>query len=179
MDIWARWQEEKEQRRQRHEHEFLYTNKKMESILTLIRDPALFTDKSTIGKLLLDNEFQCNTLEDTVRDPNKDGRLQKEEKIWGETAIPAGRYEIVIYYSKKFQKKLPLLLNVPYFKGIAIHPLNEASESLGCIGVGTYDPLVPNWIGASRAAFNDLMPKIEKVLNYRKLFIEIKGGPTA
>ena len=149
----------------------------MESILILKR--KWFTDKSTIGELSLDNEFQCHTLEDTVRDPNNDGILQANEKVWGETAIPAGRYEIVISFSNKFQKKLPLLLNVKFFKGIRIHPLNKASESLGCIGVGIYDVVQPDFIGASRSTFNELMPKMEHVLTMRKLFIEIEGGPTA
>lgn len=176
MNLWEDWREEKERRRKRHEHKYHYEPRD-ESILNLNR--RIYTAKSTIGELLLDNEFQCNTLEDTVRDPNKDGKLSKDEKVYGKTAIPAGKYEVVISYSNKFKKKLPLLLNVPHYKGIRIHPGNTELDSLGCILVGKYDPEVPDFVGASRAAFNDLMPKLEKVIGMRKLYIEINGGPSA
>lgn len=101
----------------------------------------------TIGKLYIDSVYTCDTLEDCVRDLNKNGRFDNgEKKIYGETAIPYGAYEITMKVkSPKFSKKaayawcdgyLPRLLNVPHFDGILIHSLNTASESLGCIGVG-------------------------------------------
>lgn len=177
MGVWDKWQKAKEERRNRHKREYLYIPKKDESILILNRNR--FTDKSTIGELSLDNEPQCNTLEDTIRDPNKDGIFQESEKVYGMTAIPAGRYEIVISYSNRFKKKLPLLLNVPHYKGIRIHPGNKAKDTLGCILVGTYHADTPDWVGSSRTTFSLLMPKLEKVLTMRKLFIEINGGPRA
>src|SRR5436305_2999778 len=85
-----------------------------------------FSDKSTMGELLVDGKFECFTLEDMVR----------PEKIKHETAIPAGRYEVAISFSDKFQKLLPLLLNVPNFEGIRIHSGNTDKDSSGCILVG-------------------------------------------
>ncbi len=77
-----------------------------------------FSDQSTIGELSVNGQFECYTLEDKVR----------PEKIAGKTAIPAGRYEVVISFSQRFQRPLPLLLKVPNFEGIRIHPGNTAGE---------------------------------------------------
>lgn len=72
----------------------------------------------TIGKLYIDGEYFCDTCEDTVR---MDGK-----KIPGETAIPFGTYRVVITQSARFKKKLPELLDVPYFVGVRIHAGNYA-----------------------------------------------------
>lgn len=87
-------------------------------------------DTYTVGRLYVDGELFCNTLEDRVRD------LDKEEKVYGQTAIPAGRYKVVFNWSPKFGRNLPRLLDVPHFEGILIHPGNTASDSAGCILVG-------------------------------------------
>ena len=84
----------------------------------------------TIGKLSIDGQRYCDTCEDRVRD------LPREPKVPGETAIPPGRYRVIVNYSSKFRRKLPRLLNVPYFEGILIHRGNTAKDSAGCILVG-------------------------------------------
>ena len=92
----------------------------------------------TIGKMYVDGVFFADTLEDRVRDYNKDGDLldEGEEKVYGETAIPYGRYRITVTLSPKFKRELPRLLAVPHFTGILIHEMRDASQSHGCIGVG-------------------------------------------
>lgn len=91
----------------------------------------------TIGNLYINNKFFSNTLEDTVRDLNKDGVFNCGEfKIKGHTAIPYGEYEVKITYSSKFKRDLPLLLNVPSFEGIRIHRGNTKEDTEGCILVG-------------------------------------------
>jgi hypothetical protein len=92
----------------------------------------------TIGKLYINGIYFCDTLEDKVRDYNKDGDLldANETKIFGETAIPYGIYEVVLNYSPKFKKVLPRLLNVKHFEGILIHSGNTADHSHGCILLG-------------------------------------------
>ena len=85
-----------------------------------------FSDKRTIGKLSIDGQWACYTLEDAVRDV----------KIAGETAIPAGTYRVVITESRRFKMPLPLLLDVPNFTGVRIHPGNTAADTSGCILVG-------------------------------------------
>lgn len=94
--------------------------------LTLRREPTV--DGCTLGQLLHGEEFLCWTLEDRVR--------LTGPKVQGQTAIPAGRYEVVITRSQRFGRMLPLLLNVPGFDGIRIHPGNTTEDTDGCILVG-------------------------------------------
>ena len=115
--------------------------------LDLIRQE--FTDISTIGELLIDGEHFCFTLEDPVRD----------EKIYGMTAIPYATYEVVITYSPRFHKYMPLLKNVDNFEGVRIHSGNTANDTEGCILVGFTKG--KDFIGGSRKAFNDLMARIK------------------
>lgn len=84
-------------------------------------------DTYTIGKLYVDGQYWCDTLEDRVRD------LTKEKKVPGQTAIPAGTYDVVVNISPKFRRLLPRLLNVPHFDGILIHRGNTDKDSAGCI----------------------------------------------
>jgi Family of unknown function (DUF5675) len=120
-----------------------------------------FTDRSTIGVLAF-AEFSCFTLEDRVREPGV--------KIPGETAIPAGRYQVVVTRSERFSGKasakagrpvnvfLPLLLEVPNFTGIRIHSGNTDHDTEGCILVGRSRGR--DWVGDSRAALGELLPLI-------------------
>lgn len=86
----------------------------------------------TIGKLFINNEYFCDTLEDVVRDLKSDG----SGKIKNETAIPKGTYKVILNYSPKFKRVLPLILSVPFFEGIRIHRGNKPSDTSGCVLVG-------------------------------------------
>ena len=77
------------------------------------------------------DEYFCDTLEPTWRDYAHGGR-----KIKGRSAIPEGRYAVVISWSPKMKAWLPILLGVPNFKGIRIHAGNTAKDTQGCILVG-------------------------------------------
>lgn len=91
----------------------------------------------TIGNLYIDGKFFCNTLEDKVRDINKNGKFDNgETKVYGQTAIPYGTYEVIVNMSPKFKRELPRLLNVPHFEGILIHRGNTDKDSSGCILLG-------------------------------------------
>lgn len=94
----------------------------------------------TISYLLADGNYLGIVLEDVNRDANADGDLsdEGEAKVYGQTAIPFGRYEIKRTYSPKFKKILPELLNVPGFTGIRVHPGNTIEHTLGCLLPGTY-----------------------------------------
>ena len=94
--------------------------------------------KYTIGKLYINDQYFCDTLEDTDRGLTQSMTEQQigSKKVYGETAIPTGTYRIIISYSNKFKKQMPLLLNVPGFAGIRIHSGNTEKDSLGCILVG-------------------------------------------
>lgn len=86
----------------------------------------------TVGRLYVEGEYLCDTLEDTVRDLGKDG----SGKVYGKTSIPEGLYRIILSRSPRFKRLLPEILGVPFFTGVRIHALNTAEESEGCIGVG-------------------------------------------
>lgn len=91
----------------------------------------------TIGSLSIDGKKFCDTLEDKVRDLNKNGVFDGDEKkVYGETAIPYGAYDVVVDYSPKFKRELPRLQNVRHFEGVLIHRGNTAEDSAGCILVG-------------------------------------------
>lgn len=83
-------------------------------------------DKYTIGNLYVNSEFFSNTLED--KDRNLKQSMSEEEikklKVYGETAIPTGRYKITRTYSSKFGKTMILINNVKGFSGIRIHSGN-------------------------------------------------------
>lgn len=109
----------------------------------------------TIGKLFVDGVFECYTCEDVVRE---DG-----VKVFGETAIPEGEYNVIITYSNRFKVDMPLLQNVPNFEGIRIHTGNTAADTHGCLLVGQH--VAPDGVSASRLAYATLYPKIKAALD--------------
>ena len=88
----------------------------------------------TIGRLYINNmngEPLCNTLEPQWRD-----YAHGEKKIKGHSAIPEGRYQVIMNFSFKKQRILPLLLDVPMFQGLRIHSGTTAKDTEGCILLG-------------------------------------------
>lgn len=127
-------------------------------------DRETFTVDSAIGKLYLNSIFLCYTLEDKVR----------PVKIAGATAIPAGRYEVILSFSNRFQQQMPLLLNVPNYDGVRMHWGNYASDTDGCVLVGTARGV--NSIGNSRVAYSKLMAALKKATKNEKIFITIRNS---
>jgi len=120
-----------------------------------------FTPLSVIGELWLNDWMECYTLEDCVR----------KVKIDHVTAIPAGRYPVIINYSARFKRLLPILLNVPNFEGVRIHPGNGAKDTDGCILVGRTRGT--DFVGESRLAFNQFMPELQKAIARGKVWVKI------
>ena len=92
---------------------------------------SLTPDPSPVGRGEEREEAFCDTLEPTWRDYRHGAH-----KIKGRSAIPEGRYAVVISWSPKMKKWLPILLGVPMFSGIRIHAGNTAKDTEGCILVG-------------------------------------------
>ena len=113
-----------------------------------------FKETYTIGKCTVDGQYICDSIEDKVRVLNS-----KEDKVYGETAIPAGTYEADIYFSKKFGYKVIRLFDVPYFEGIYVHKGNTAKDSLGCIICGFNDK--KGWVSNPTIALNKLIKAVE------------------
>ena len=115
----------------------------MELLLTRIAKRKTYT----IGRLSIVEEvideystgtaerYFCDTLEPTWRDYEHGGY-----KVKGRSAIPEGRYAVVISWSPKFEQWLPILLGGPEFnrkwQGIRIHAGNCSEDTEGCILVG-------------------------------------------
>lgn len=117
--------------------------------MNLLLKRSRSTSVSTPGALFVDGDFECYTIEDVVR----------QTKIHGQTAIPAGRYHLIINQSNRFKRLLPLLLDVPEFEGVRIHPGNTAADTEGCILVG--DVPQGDFLGSSRVAFDRLFAKLK------------------
>jgi len=92
------------------------------------------------------------TLEDQVRPTDA-------PKVPGATAIPAGRYRLVVTWSPRFGQRLPLLLDVPGFEGIRIHAGNTEADTAGCILVGM--DRLPDRVVQSRPALDLLLDRLE------------------
>ena len=98
--------------------------------------------------------------------------LLKAKKVFGQTAIPKGRYEVAITFSNKYKRMLPLLMNVPCYEGVRIHSGNRAEDTEGCILVGRDGGA--DFIGQSRKEFAELYPKIEEACKVGKVFITVQ-----
>lgn len=92
----------------------------------------------TIGQVLVNGKFFCNSLEDKDRGLRQEMSLSqlKKLKVYGKTAIPTGTYEVTVYFWPKYRKNYPLLLGVRAYEGILIHGGRDENDSLGCILVG-------------------------------------------
>lgn len=154
------------------------------SELNLVLNRFYKGPKYTIGKLYIDGEYFCDTMEDKDRGLTSTMSLEEVRKIkvYGETAIPRGKYRITMKErSSKFGAKssyrfcngyLPRLLNVLGFSGILIHAGNTEKDSLGCILVGY------NEIKGKVVRSLDTLKKLYKILeeadkNNKTIYIDI------
>lgn len=105
-------------------------------------------DAYTIGKMYVNGEYVCDTLEDKDRGLTSNMSVAQicGVKIKGETAIPTGRYLVDMKtVSPRFggraqyqfcKGRLPRLCNTIGFQGVLIHIGNTAKDTEGCILVG-------------------------------------------
>jgi hypothetical protein len=140
-----------------------------------------YTQHSTVGNLYVkstDLKPRCFTLEDAYREVA--GQPVSTWKVPGRTAIPAGRYEVIINWSDRFKRQMPLLLNVPGFEGVRIHVGNSDKDVEGCIALGgTHDR--PDFIGDSHQAWGLFYIELQSYTRYEKVYLTIKSvnPPTA
>ena len=114
-----------------------------------------FKDTYTIGKVTADGVYVCDSIEDKVR-----VLKSAKDKIYGETAIPAGKYTGEVFFSQKFGYKVIRLFGVPFFSGIYIHKGNTQKDSLGCIIVGFNDK--NGWVSRPTEALDKLIKIVEQ-----------------
>jgi hypothetical protein len=149
--------------------------------MEIIQKREIFTNRSTISRLYINGVYQCFILENPVRlleDKNNDGDFDDkgEGKIWGDTAIPAGSYELELRKSGRFHtlytnryKGRPNwhqgvihLKNVKGFKFILFHIGNYPKDTHGCLLPG--NTRGSNMVGASALAYEKVYPIIRDAI---------------
>lgn len=90
--------------------------------------------RTTFGQLFLAGKAFCFTLEDVIRE--QAGMPVECWKVSGETAIPQGRYRVILVNSPRFGLDTFSVERVPGFETIRIHSGNDDADTEGCILVG-------------------------------------------
>lgn len=126
----------------------------------------------TIGKLYINDVYECDTLEDQDRGLTSQMSISEIElkKVYGKTAIPTGTYKIDMttvspkfkdrVWAKPYKGMLPRLIDVKGYSGVLIHVGNKAEDTLGCILVG--ENKVKGQVVNSTATFYELMTVLLK-----------------
>ncbi len=139
----------------------------------------------TISRLYLNGVRYYEALEDKDRGLVQTDSLEKikKVKVKGETAIPKGKYLVDMNtVSPKYAKiawakklcggKMPRLVDVPGWEGVLFHPLTDASQTEGCIGVGKN--LVKGKILESRACFEHIYKEMKAAHDRgEQIYVEI------
>ena len=124
--------------------------------------------EATLGLMFIDGKFACYTLEDEFR----------TEKVYGETRIPAGTYEVKLRtvggFNERYKAKFPdihkgmlWLQDVPNFQYILIHIGNDDDDTAGCILVGNTSEeniTKKGFIGKSTPAYKRIYPLIAEAI---------------
>lgn len=126
----------------------------------------------TIGRLLIDGKYFCDTLEPADHGLKKRMSLVKIKKIKhdrGRSAIPTGTYRVLITKSPKFKEWLPLIFGVPGFEGIRIHAGNKPVNTRGCILVGRNR--IKGQLVTSRAVLLSLIRAMTEALDREEIIM--------
>lgn len=120
--------------------------------------------RTAFGKTYTIGHMSCRdlslwTLEDTMREVS--GVPVCDWKQHGCSAIPVGSYQVIVNYSNRFKKELPLLIGVEGFVGVRIHSGNSSEDTEGCILVGKGLNQAGDRITDSRSAMNELMQLLD------------------
>lgn len=152
-----------------------------------------FGKDATLGRLSVGAEHFGYTVEDEDR-----GLVQSMTdeqiasiKVGSETAIPIGTYRVQFTFSPKYADimrsrygredgYMPLLHDVPGFRGIRIHSGNDEGHTAGCLLPG-FDVDADRFrVGRSRDACRDLYRIIEQAeAEGRKVWIAITRDEVA
>ena len=105
--------------------------------MNIVVDRFVSDNDATLSTVKIDGVFQCFGTEDEHR----------EEKVAGETRIPAGRYKLSVRkvggFNARYSRKFPdfhlgmlQVMGVPNFEYILIHIGNTDDDTAGCLVVG-------------------------------------------
>lgn len=135
-------------------------------VISILRKPS--EKGCTLSTWYVNGRYQCVGLEDVVRG-------QGQPKVFGQTAIPAGTYQLRNTPSARFGRVLPQLFDQPGHTtlfgsrpldecGVRIHPGNYATDTEGCLLPGTGVAAGGTMVTNSRQAFEALLKKITQAL---------------
>jgi hypothetical protein len=133
--------------------------------MTLDLERFRFFENSTIGKLAIDGEFYCYTLENVYR---WDG-----VKVQGQNCIPFGKYRVTVTNSQRYERYLPLLIKVPGFNDVRIQRGMFARDSEGNILLGLH--WKKDLVAISTPLEIDLTLRVQKVLDKEPIVINIRN----
>lgn len=100
--------------------------------LDILLRRTIRTPEFTLGEMFVNGNHIGYTCEDADRRLECGG-----EKVRGRTAIPCGRYKVILSFSNRFGRIMPEVLDVPGFSGVRIHGGNTAADTLGCPLLGS------------------------------------------
>ena len=131
--------------------------------MNILVDRFVSDADATISRVSVDDKFVCFGLEDEFR----------EEKVVGETRIPAGNYRITLRTEGKFHERYSTrfrefhqgmlhIRDVPNFTFILIHCGNTDEDTKGCLLVGSQAITIPGdmRVNASTAAYSKFYPMV-------------------
>lgn len=137
--------------------------------LTLTRDH--FSPLWTLGTLTVDGKAFGFTCEDTDRHLE----VIPEAKVRRESCIPIGLYQVLFTPSQRFARSLPVLVNVPGFRGIRIHAGNSDADTEGCLLPGLERDVNKGTVSKSRIAAAWLDKTIESTIaSGQEVWIEVR-----
>lgn len=126
--------------------------------MELVLERNHFADDFTLGALYGIAKRLAYSCEDAVRGDG-DAKTVEKWKIPGKSAIPYGRYRLIISFSQRFQKHLPMLLDVPGFSGVRMHGGNTSADTEGCILLGL--SIRQNGVGNCKPAVDMIIKLIQ------------------
>ena len=119
-----------------------------------------FGETFTIGKVFIDGkEMNIFTIEDKVREI--EGKPVSSWKVQNTTAIPKGKYKLIISMSNRFKILMPEILKVEGFSGVRIHKGNTSENTEGCLILGKTWDGKSDFVGSSKLAVEEFMAKIQ------------------
>ena len=132
----------------------------------------------TVGTVTIDGSPFCYCLEDPMReelDATGAYYWRRRMKVPGKTAIPAGKYEVVVSHSARFGRLLPLLLGVPDFDGVRIHGGNTAEDTEGCLLFGRERDVSKGRVSDCAAVVDAVTNKIREAAFRGKVWVEVRN----
>lgn len=153
----------------------------MSDVMNIVVDRFASDAESSISLVSVDGQFVCFGLEDEHR----------TKKIFGETRIPSGVYDVRVRtwggFHQRYSQRLPYhqgmleICGVPDFSDILIHIGNTEKDTAGCllVGMGCYSANENMSLQASAVAYELLYKKVILAALNDRLRISIINNDSA